>query len=103
MYIFRCFKFGLIIKKIIFQVHHDLADVLADVCVESILAIRVPDKPVDLHMVELMEMQHKTATDTQLVKGMVTIIFMIAFFFIKLNIFNTLIHYMVCGCSFLKI
>lgn len=52
-----------------FQVHHHLADVLADVCVESILAIRVPGKPVDLHMVELMEMQHKTATDTQLVKG----------------------------------
>lgn len=51
------------------QVHHNLADVLAEVCVESILAIRVPGKPVDLHMVELMEMQHKTATDTQLIKG----------------------------------
>ncbi|XP_017769242.1 PREDICTED: T-complex protein 1 subunit zeta [Nicrophorus vespilloides] len=53
------------------KVHHNLADVLADVCVEAILAIRRDDKPVDLHMVELMEMQHKTATDTQLVKGLV--------------------------------
>jgi len=41
------------------------------VCVDGILAIRTPGKPVDLHMVELMEMQHKTATDTQLVKGLV--------------------------------
>lgn len=52
-----------------FQVHHQLADVLADVCVDSVLAVRIPGRPVDLHMVELMEMQHKTATDTQLVKG----------------------------------
>jgi T-complex protein 1 subunit zeta len=37
--------------------------------VDAVLAIRTPDKPVDLHMVELMEMQHKTATETALVKG----------------------------------
>jgi len=53
------------------KVHYSLADVLADVCVDAILAIRQDDKPVDLHMVELMEMQHKTATDTSLVKGLV--------------------------------
>lgn len=33
------------------------------------LAIRKDDKPVDLHMVELMEMQHKTDIDTKLIKG----------------------------------
>lgn len=48
-----------------------MADVLTDVCVDAILAIKQSDKPVDLHMVELMEMQHKTATDTSLVKGLV--------------------------------
>jgi len=53
------------------KVHHQLADVLADVCVDAILAIKQGEKPVDLHMVELMEMQHKTATDTQLIKGLV--------------------------------
>lgn len=36
---------------------------------DAVLAIREEGKPVDLHMVELMEMQHKTATETQLVKG----------------------------------
>ncbi|XP_025833124.1 T-complex protein 1 subunit zeta isoform X2 [Agrilus planipennis] len=53
------------------KVHPILADILTDVCVDAILAIRQEDKPVDLHMIELMEMQHKTASDTQLVKGLV--------------------------------
>ncbi|KAF5280186.1 hypothetical protein FQA39_LY18103 [Lamprigera yunnana] len=53
------------------KVHHDLADVLTDICVDAVLTIKQDDKPVDLHMVELMEMQHKTGTDTQLVKGLV--------------------------------
>ena len=53
------------------KLHSKLADLLTDVCVDSILTIRQEDKPVDLHMVELMEMQHKTSTDTQLVKGIV--------------------------------
>ncbi|CAH1956532.1 unnamed protein product [Acanthoscelides obtectus] len=51
------------------KVHPKLADVLTDVCVDAILSIKQDDKPVDLFMVELMEMQHKTETDTQLVKG----------------------------------
>ncbi|XP_053692850.1 T-complex protein 1 subunit zeta [Sabethes cyaneus] len=53
------------------KVHPQLADLLTEVCVDAILAIRTEGKPVDLHMVELMEMQHKSATDTQLVKGIV--------------------------------
>ncbi|CAO1423243.1 unnamed protein product [Diamesa hyperborea] len=49
-----------------------LADILTDVCVDAVLTIRNDvDKPVDLHMVEIMEMQHKSSTDTQLVKGIV--------------------------------
>lgn len=53
------------------KVHPALADLLTDVCVDAILAIRKDDKPVDLHMVEIMEMQHKTSTDTSLIKGLV--------------------------------
>ncbi|XP_058451731.1 T-complex protein 1 subunit zeta [Malaya genurostris] len=53
------------------KVHPQLADLLTEVCVDAVLAIRTEGKPVDLHMVELMEMQHKSATDTQLVKGIV--------------------------------
>jgi T-complex protein 1 subunit zeta len=33
--------------------------------------IRFDDKPIDLHMIEIMHMVHKLATDTRLVKGMV--------------------------------
>lgn len=50
--------------------HSSLADVLTDACVDAVLAIRSGDKPVDLHMIEIMEMQHKTATETALVRGM---------------------------------
>ncbi|CAG9770184.1 unnamed protein product [Ceutorhynchus assimilis] len=54
------------------KVHQTLADVLTEVCVEAVLAIRPKDnKPVDLHMVELMQMQHKTETDSSLIKGLV--------------------------------
>lgn len=53
------------------KVHSALTDVLADVCVDAILAIHQKDKAVDLHMVEIMEMQHKYSTETQLVRGIV--------------------------------
>ena len=38
---------------------------------DAVLAVRQGDKPVDLHMVEIMEMQHKTSTETSLVRGLV--------------------------------
>ncbi|KAK9720893.1 TCP-1/cpn60 chaperonin family [Popillia japonica] len=53
------------------KVHPNLADVLTDICVDAVLAIKQENKPVDLHMVEIMEMQHKTDIDTQLIKGLV--------------------------------
>ncbi|KAL3271433.1 hypothetical protein HHI36_021919 [Cryptolaemus montrouzieri] len=53
------------------KVHQNVADLLAEVCVDSVLQIKKDDKPVDLHMVEIMEMQHKTETNTKLVKGLV--------------------------------
>ncbi|XP_047510993.1 T-complex protein 1 subunit zeta [Pieris napi] len=53
------------------KVHQNLANVLTDACVDAVLSIRTPGKSVDLHMVELMEMQHKTATETSLIKGLV--------------------------------
>lgn len=53
------------------KVHQQLADVLTDVCVDAVLAIRKPDQEIDLHMIEVMEMQHKTATETSLIRGIV--------------------------------
>lgn len=48
-----------------------LADVLTDVCVDAVLAIQKKDVELDLHMIEIMEMQHKTSNETSLVRGIV--------------------------------
>uniref|UniRef100_A0A061RSB2 T-complex protein 1 subunit zeta n=1 Tax=Tetraselmis sp. GSL018 TaxID=582737 RepID=A0A061RSB2_9CHLO len=48
-----------------------LADQLTDIVTDSVLMIRRPDEPIDLHMVEIMHMKHKLTTDTKLVRGLV--------------------------------
>ncbi|KAK0084348.1 hypothetical protein PV325_007202 [Microctonus aethiopoides] len=53
------------------KIHANLAEKLSEVCVDAVLAIKHDDKPIDLHMVELMEMQHRTAADTTLIRGIV--------------------------------
>ncbi|PFX23381.1 T-complex protein 1 subunit zeta [Stylophora pistillata] len=53
------------------KLHTELADLLTEVVVDAVLAIRDPSKPIDLHMVEIMQMMHKSGTDTGLVKGLV--------------------------------
>nr|XP_020042081.1 LOW QUALITY PROTEIN: T-complex protein 1 subunit zeta-2 [Castor canadensis] len=53
------------------KVHAELADVLTEAVVDSVLAVRRPGYPIDLFMVEIMEMKHKSETDTQLIRGLV--------------------------------
>ncbi|ESN95330.1 hypothetical protein HELRODRAFT_185978 [Helobdella robusta] len=53
------------------KVHPDLADLLTEHVVDAVLAIEKKGEPIDLHMVEIMEMQHKTDMDTKLVRGLV--------------------------------
>ncbi|XP_071945272.1 T-complex protein 1 subunit zeta-like [Antedon mediterranea] len=53
------------------KVHAELADILTEVVVDAVLAIRKENEPIDLHMVEIMEMQHKSDMDTTLVRGLV--------------------------------
>ncbi|XP_069470979.1 T-complex protein 1 subunit zeta [Ambystoma mexicanum] len=53
------------------KVHAELADVLTEAVVDSVLAIKRPDEPIDLFMVEIMEMKHKTEVDTALIRGLV--------------------------------
>lgn len=53
------------------KVHPALADLLTEAVVDAVLAIHRPPKPIDLFMVEMMEMQHKTEADTRLVRGIV--------------------------------
>jgi T-complex protein 1 subunit zeta len=54
------------------KLHPTVADKLTEICVDAILAIKQEDKEIDLHMIELMEMQHRTAIDTTLIRGIVT-------------------------------
>ncbi|BHF71030.1 T-complex protein 1 subunit zeta [Sparganum proliferum] len=48
------------------KVHPDLAALLTESTVDAVLAIRQPNEPLDLHRIEIMEMQHKTDMDTTL-------------------------------------
>lgn len=53
------------------KVKNQVADLLTEVIVDAVLAIKKENEPLDLHMVEIMEMEHKTEMDTKLVKGIV--------------------------------
>ncbi len=47
-----------------------LAEQLTPDLVDAVLTIHQPPAKPDLHMVEIMAMQHRTAADTQLVRGL---------------------------------
>ena len=52
------------------KINKTLAEQLTPSIVDAVLAIqRKPEKP-DLHMIEIMKMQHRTASDTQLIRGL---------------------------------
>merc|ERR1739848_376641 len=57
------------------KVHPTIAKNLTEICVESVLAIKpeesAANQDIDLHMIEIMEMQHRSSTETSLVKGLV--------------------------------
>ncbi|KZT67154.1 chaperonin-containing T-complex zeta subunit Cct6 [Daedalea quercina L-15889] len=63
------------------KVNSALAKSLAADVVDAVLTIRPPPppsdspnqfrEPIDLHMVEIMKMQHRTASETQLIRGLV--------------------------------
>lgn len=67
------------------KIDKKLADQMADICVDGVLSIQ-RDDGIDLNMVELMEMQHKTSTETTLVKGN----YIYFLFFVKLCFINTI-------------
>lgn len=53
------------------KLHPDLSNQLVDIVVEAVNIIRIDDKPIDLHMIEIMHMVHRLASDTQLIRGLV--------------------------------
>lgn len=47
-----------------------LAEALTPAIVDAVLAIYHPPAKPDLHMIEIMKMQHRTASETQLIRGL---------------------------------
>lgn len=59
------------------KIHHSIANPLTEKLVDAVQCISAPKKegegrrPIDLHMIEIMHMQHKMSTDTTLIRGLV--------------------------------
>ncbi|ORZ38782.1 T-complex protein 1 zeta subunit [Catenaria anguillulae PL171] len=53
------------------KLHADLADTLTEAVVDAVMTIRKDGEPIDLYMVEIMRMMHRTDMDTRFVKGLV--------------------------------
>jgi T-complex protein 1 subunit zeta len=53
------------------KLHTELADHMTEIIVDAVRCIKKDDQPLDLHMVEIMHMRHKTAFDTRFVDGLV--------------------------------
>merc|ERR1719352_1902424 len=49
----------------------ELADMLVDAVVQAVVTVRKPDEPIDLHMVEILAMRHKSAFDSRFVNGLI--------------------------------
>lgn len=52
------------------KIHPNQANPLTEIIVDSVLTIKKDDR-IDLHMVEVMHMQHKMSTESKLIKGLV--------------------------------
>lgn len=53
------------------KVEPKITNILTQICVDAIKAIQLPDKALDLHMVEIMTMQSRMDSETKLVRGLV--------------------------------
>ena len=52
------------------KIHPNMANPLTEIIVDSVQTIMKNDR-IDLHMVEVMHMQHKLSTESKLIKGLV--------------------------------
>lgn len=53
------------------KLHAELADHMTEIVVDAVRCIHKDDQPLDLHMIEMMPMRHKSAFDTRFVDGLV--------------------------------
>ncbi|CAD8143490.1 unnamed protein product [Paramecium pentaurelia] len=49
----------------------DVANQIIEIVVDAVQIVHVPEKPIDLFMVEIMHMQHKMGAETELIRGLV--------------------------------
>jgi len=49
----------------------ELADSMSDSIVSALRSIQIPDQEIDLHMVEIMKMQHKSGSESTFINGLV--------------------------------
>jgi T-complex protein 1 subunit zeta len=49
----------------------EVADKMSDAVVDAMFSVAVEGSPIDLHMVEVMEMQHKKGSDSTFINGIV--------------------------------
>ena len=71
---FDCSREGLLRQaelSLLTKLHPKLAKILVEPITDAVLTIKREEKPIDLHMVEIMFMRHKMATDSRLVRGLV--------------------------------
>jgi len=53
------------------KLSEDLAVTMASAIVDAVTAVNIEGQPIDLHMVEVMKMQHKSASESRFVRGLV--------------------------------
>jgi len=53
------------------KMHRELADKFTEMVVDAVMCIKKPNEQIDLHMIEIMHMQHKSGMESRLVKGLV--------------------------------
>ncbi len=54
------------------KIKQSISEILTPIVTDAVLTVKNPDENrVDLHMIEIMHMQHKAATETELVRGLV--------------------------------
>jgi len=58
-------------KSLMTKVHPNIANPLTEIVVDAVQAITQVDKPIDLHMIEIMHIMHKMSTESKLIKGLV--------------------------------
>ncbi|KAG4304351.1 hypothetical protein PORY_002326 [Pneumocystis oryctolagi] len=57
-------------SSLLTKLHASVVENLMHHVVDAVLCIQRENEPIDLHMVEIMKMQHRLVTDTQLIKGL---------------------------------